>query len=120
MPTLPFKAESIESLRSRYPKCLERIWKLNELWRDRPGMYRDYVFDFEDGTRLLISKDNFYPEDGEVIHVSASWEYDHKAPVTIVEATKHVTEHWHNIGGKGNLLWIGMSPNRVPHWLVKE
>lgn len=119
---LPFIAEPIELLKARFPKCLARIWNPNEInaGGPRPGQFREYIFDFEEGLRLLISKTAFFPYDSS-IHISASWEHDVPLNIeTIVELTKQIEEKYHLLGGKGRLTFLGMSAHFVPHWLVIE
>lgn len=60
-------AESEAALAARFPKALERT--CDGSWK--PGLERTNVFDFEDGLRLIISRDDI---EGAPfgIHVSAS------------------------------------------------
>ena len=69
---LPFAPEKLEALQKRLPVAFGRLWDAAEISRtgDRPGLYREYVFDTEQGIRLIISKD---ASDGEeVLHISGS------------------------------------------------
>lgn len=120
MPTLPFEPEEIVKLKERYPQCKERVWKMSELHYDRPGMHRKYVFDFLDGTRLLISRSAFGLSRDIKEHVSASWEDWAETPMTVEQATAKISAHWKLIGGEGKLVFIGISPNRIPHWVVEQ
>lgn len=116
---LPFVPESVESLKTRFPVCLEKTWTPKEILKgNRPGMHREYVFDFESGLRLLISKTQFFPKDISV-HISASWEHDKPLNVNnIQELTQQIEDSYHSIGGEGKIIFLGMSSNFIPHWLV--
>lgn len=77
---MPFEPEKLEALRARFPKALLRLWYVDHApLPGEPAPYntREHVFDFEDGLRLIISKDR--DAGGEPrhdivghIHVSAS------------------------------------------------
>lgn len=121
---LPFKSEPLEILKGRFPKALEKEWTLAEIPRDRPGLHREHVFDFASGVRLLISRDNFYPHihGGPVTHVSASFEFD--PPLTIDVLMTKVKDHYLQLGGVGNLKFLGFSSvvggKGIPHWIVEH
>lgn len=54
--------------RERIPAALDPVYTLDMLETEgRPGLKPEHVFDFEDGMRLIISKDR--PEE----HVCAAW-----------------------------------------------
>lgn len=113
MAPMLFQEESVESLRARFPKALERVWIPTDPMLDRPGLHREHVFDFPTGLRLLISLDKL---DGPVeLHVSASWEHD--GPRDLDAANIIVNAAYHMLGGEGTLLFIGFSNNGIPHWL---
>lgn len=57
---LPFQQESVESMQARFSQALDREFdadKIADGEPDRPGLHRENVFDFEDGIRIIISKD---------------------------------------------------------------
>lgn len=117
---LPFHPEPIESLRSRLPKALEHIWTVKDDFspmKDRPGLHRENVFDFESGLRLLISKDAL-PGFPITVHVSTSWEMN--LPFKFRDADNQVKEGYAAIGGKGTLKFLGVSERYIPHWTVVE
>lgn len=123
MATLDFKSEPLELLKARYPKAIEKVWKMPEIATgNRPGLHREHIFDFASGVRLLISRDDFTPMDGEVVHVSASFEFD--PPVTIEAMMSKVTDHFRQLGGEGRLDFLGFSSvvggKGIPHWLVRN
>lgn len=114
---LAFEPEPLSSLKKRFPDCLVKVWDVLNNPEDRPGLHRTYVFDFENGLRLLISKSKFN-EDTVGIHVSASWEVNE--PETFDHAHGMVSKHYILLGGKGILKFLGISPLGIPHWLVVE
>lgn len=83
---LPQKRETMESAKARVKEALAPIWDRNEVVRDVqqfgdeadvPDKHRQHVFDFQDGLRLVVSRDRMPVEIGDpptnlVIHVSAS------------------------------------------------
>lgn len=124
---LPFEPESNESLRTRLPKAISRLWifpKVSEeefLKMNRPGQTRECVFDFECGLRLIISKDQLQGEsEPPKIHISASGfnENVFKNINTLEQLTKFVGDYYELINGKGTLKFIGFSAGLVPHWIV--
>lgn len=72
---LPFAKETMQQLKDRFNKALEKVWDVDAIAIDpekidRPAQHREHVFDFEDGIRLIISKDK---TDGNLfIHISGS------------------------------------------------
>jgi hypothetical protein len=70
---LPFQPETTEQLKARFEKAMETVYDADAIMNestDRPVLHREHVFDFEDGIRLIISKDKTM---GRVyLHVSAS------------------------------------------------
>jgi hypothetical protein len=72
---IPFEPEPIAAMQARYPAAVaELLTRAMVTGPDayQPGALRRHVFDHEDGLRLIVSRENFYPEWGEIIHVSAS------------------------------------------------
>ena len=70
---LAFQAEKVEQLKGRLPEALVQAWDpdtMTDKMEDRPGLNRTNIFDFEDGIRLIISKDQI---DGKLfLHISGS------------------------------------------------
>lgn len=60
---LPWQPESIAMLSKRFPKALEQTFEVENIVgddnSDRPGKHRENVFDYQDGVRLIVSKDRF-------------------------------------------------------------
>ena len=78
---LPCAMESLEQNKARLCKAFSPLVPVKYDEEDkpiyRPGQHRRHVFDFNDGVRLIISRDEFDPmrnTDGVVLHISASFE----------------------------------------------
>ena len=91
---LGFKPETLAEAKARWYDAVLRLWAWDEFdpegtvsllltgHFDRPGLYRKHVFDFHDGLRLIVSKDQYtdaieqYLHDTvaveQYLHVSAS------------------------------------------------
>lgn len=81
--SLPFEPEPASIARGRWHRATLRVWDYGSLlpWlpttldeaalMDRPGLYRDHVFDFHDGIRLIVGTET-YKVLGTLLHVSAS------------------------------------------------
>lgn len=116
--SIPFIPEPLEQLKSRFPKALEKVWKVTDPMPDRPGLHREHLFDFESGLRLLVSKDKLPQFQEPEIHVSASWEWN--PPKTVEEMRQAVGEAYRSLGGTGLLYFIGFSEAAIPHWVVRR
>ena len=72
---VPFAAEPVTSLRARYAASLNHVYDVAYI-RDhngiRPGEVAANIFDFEDGLRLIVSRDAC-PDGRQVLHYSASF-----------------------------------------------
>lgn len=124
---IPFEPESVESLKKRFPECLERVWMMKDIRAgQRPGLDRKYVFDFPlefnpAGFRLLISKDRLLMGSLD-IHISCSWENDVLTPKTMILATIQAQTAYNaicNDSGRGQLRFMGISQNGIPHWNIR-
>jgi hypothetical protein len=71
---IPRKPESIEALKARYSKALERLYDVEIIsgnnYEGRPSLYPEHIFDFQDGFRLIISREKY--DDRMFVHVSGS------------------------------------------------
>lgn len=73
---LPFEPETVESLIVRGPIALTKLWDCELIMRDpdapRPGLFRAFVFDFEDGWRIVVSREK--GQHGSVsVQMSGAW-----------------------------------------------
>lgn len=70
----PLHPEAVDQMRERYPAALERTFQYGpkgDQWPTKgPWEYPEQRFDFEDGMRLMVSRDAF--GDRVDLHVSAS------------------------------------------------
>jgi hypothetical protein len=61
---IPFRVETIEQMKLRFPKALEKVWIPVDGMEDRPGLHREHVFDFLSGhsitslTRQTIARED--------------------------------------------------------------
>jgi len=70
---LPINIEPFETLRRRFSEAVKNSYdtlKIAANPKDRPGQKPEHVFDFDDGIRLIISRDRF--NEKEVLHFSGS------------------------------------------------
>ena len=73
MPTIPFEPEPAEVLKKRVGAALETVVDSIAAASGeclRPGQQRKHVFDFEDGLRVIVSKEKI--DHGVVLHTSCS------------------------------------------------
>ena len=74
--TLPWEPEIDDMLQGRFDKAMERVYDIEDMMSqdladDRPGVKREHVFDFQDGIRMIISKDRT-AKGRTFLHVSGS------------------------------------------------
>ena len=136
-PTVEFEAESLEVAQERFSASVKDLYDGTE--ELRPGEQRKHIFDFEDGLRLIVSKDQYPDPAGSVgIHVSASVvddetcglyariraaiEQNPQVPVTNAAASaidKATHERFKLLSGfEGKFKMAQMSPNGVLHYNV--
>ena len=103
--TLPFEPEIDEMLQNRFEKALERVYDVETMMNgglneDRPGVKREHVFDFQDGVRLIISKDRT-AKGKTFLHVSGSSYNKKMSPEELIKvmAEKILELHKGNISG---------------------
>jgi hypothetical protein len=134
---LPFQIEPLEQMQARFPEALEPIWDATDeaaLELNRPGMHRAHVFDFQNGLRLLISRD-VLDDIKPMIHVSASFEADspfgkeleqHAMGLDFAHfldlVTRNVSRFYYLLADSKNgwLKLIGISTAGIPHWTVED
>lgn len=70
---LDWEPQSLEELRARYPAALEYLYVIDPL-QNKPnaesGLRTANVFEFKDGMRLVVSREQF--QNWQYLHVSAS------------------------------------------------
>lgn len=70
---MEFTPRPFEELKAKYPKAIERVYDVEMVEIgiiNRPGESEEHYFDWEDGVRMIISKEDAVC--GEHIHISAS------------------------------------------------
>jgi len=116
-PTIPYESESTESLKARVAEALKEPYIVGE--RPRPGEQRKHVFDFEDGLRLIVSREQAGLT--VVMHISASF---HGSVLRWAKSKEHfnqrVEERWEELTeGKRSIRRIQVTP-KVIHWVGKK
>lgn len=118
-----FNPQNLEDLKVRYPKALEELYiqlDVKEGRRVRPGSQKECVFDFHDGIRLIISKEQ-EPDGRLVIHISGSIPGDDGYPIKLTDIhIHHLVEHYAMISGNlGALEVVGISNERIVHLIYR-
>lgn len=101
---VPLNPEPLETMRARFPAAIAEPFESGDCERIADPKHR---FDFDDGCRLIISRDRMIQPDHEVVMVVATWLGDSLPLVTMVIARAgiHFAElsGWH---GDGELLAV--------------
>jgi hypothetical protein len=130
-----FAPESEDRLRSRYAEAIRPVFDPESMAlgvQERPGETRRNVFDFEDGLRLIISRDAI-PR--PTLHLSASiypntaayqllahqvWRY---GLAKAMDAFRGEAEaRFRAVSGETRpLVYLGIfSDKGVPHWVIED
>jgi hypothetical protein len=123
---LPFEPESEFLLKQRYKDAVEPVYSLDEMeGPNRPSLRRQHVFDFQDGLRLIITRER-YPEGQVVLHWSASIDKDifikDKFPSVhefIMFIMEHMHELWDSEEKHGSVI-IKNTGSDVFHFFLEE
>ena len=120
---LIFQPESVAKLKKRYAQAFEKTYDVNKIGEsqstDRPGLHRENVFDFKDGLRLIISKDQ---HNGDLyLHASASL----REPFKDMSMVPGIIKRWLQLAGgklygearssisKGGVIHIIIPSNQI-------
>lgn len=120
---IQFKPEPLGSLKSRFKEALIDSYcvaNVKENPEERPGDKPRHVFDFEDGIRLIVSRDVIKSQ--EVIHFSGSFE---PAIYSGSMNMQHILDLmvykfivlW---GTKPHVNFVGFTSKGIPHWCIKS
>jgi hypothetical protein len=123
--SLPFEPQPLDKLRARFPAAVGRVFDYRSgfpaAW---PGRLRANVFGFEDGVRMIVSRD--MEADGRVsLHVSASAEpgfpvYGQiaRGETDVSRFRRMILERYAQLSGDtAGLDFCGLSPGKgIPHW----
>ena len=118
---IEYNPESLELLKSRYPKSIEDTYIQLDVARgirSRPGTHKEHVFDFIDRVRLIISKEQ-EPNGRLVIHISGSVRNENFNDPEILNdnLVHHIIEHWNLLSGDSNELEVkGITQGQVIHF----
>lgn len=129
--------EPLAALQARYPRALEFVYDQAAVVLGgaiRPGECAENVFDFEDGLRLIVSRQR--GPGGKVwLHFSASFGgadcrlADEFRLLRRTTPLPQIFEQWRlSVPGRFALLsgdareaaYLGRSANGVPHWVIEE
>ncbi len=124
---VPFEPEPIEEACERFPVALETTY---EAWRsdlpgwNRPGQKRENIFDFEDGLRLMVSRDVLHAGGEPVIHVSASLHEEEAVESGWDRLSKKrfergVRQRLETLtGGRVRVGSMWLTCGGIPHWTI--
>lgn len=121
---LPFRPQSIDEQRQRYPHALQHLFDCRgeraKRLRPKPSDLYGNIFDFEDGLRLLISREQ-YDDTGPYLHISASPVEEGKLTLSykLDDPRFHVyaLNRFHEISDDTQPLgFMGLSPGNIPHF----
>jgi hypothetical protein len=123
---LPPQPQTTEENRNRFPAAVRRVFFVEDIERggERPGQLREHVFDWPDGLRLIISREDF-GDMQPVLHMSASankeyplWRRLAKGKVSISDFLDLAALRFFEISkGTHALVFEGFSiPKGIPHW----
>ncbi len=133
MPPIPEIAEPLDALRARYPQALAHVYDTDAI-RDhgaiRPGECAGNVFDFEDGLRLIISRERI--DAGVVLHISASLQAKTRLADKLrrsggtaarlqIEFMRAAEKRFRELSGNEQALdFVFWTQGMIPHWQQKE
>ena len=133
-PMVPAHPEPGDTLRARYVAALARVYDLTHpavTTTDRPGQKPEHVFDWDDGLRLIVSRE-LDPIAGEVLHLSASVTprstlyfgiVDRGTPTAAQQHFCNVAlQRWSWLAQREDFQaeFLGFSEGKgVPHWWIR-
>jgi len=105
---LPHQPESIDQMRARWDDAVSFCVDAEKIYDDPqtayvPSQHRRHVFDFDDGVRLIVSRDQFHGEEKLHVSVSVTTEFNAKwsrSAKGAAECLMRITEAVQSIGGK--------------------
>lgn len=120
---IPFKPEKVEDLKERYPESIKELYIQLDVARGlrvRPGTQKENVFDFLDGVRLIISKEQ-EPSLRLVIHISGSVRDNEDNAIKLEDHhIHHIVEHFNLISSNiGALELLGISNEKIVHLIYR-
>jgi hypothetical protein len=126
---IEIKPEPLEELKKRAAKAFGRLWYANHMHlpdADRPGLHMENVFDFENGVRIIASRD--INQGNEFLHFSASVTENYVTEALPMSPRLYLAKFLGECCGLIKELWgidhrdlqlIEITPEKgVPHWIV--
>jgi hypothetical protein len=131
------ETEPLAAMKARYPKALEFLYDSIAITKGnaiRPGECASSVFNFADGTRLIVSRERM-PDGSVVLHFSASFKSDspmsrafrsnrekYGASDAALQWMTAAVTHFQEISGdRREPHFLGFSPGTViQHWIIPE
>ncbi len=127
---LPTDVKTMEEHRLRWAKALEPIFDVESLCLGltaRPGELPVHVFDFQDGMRMIVSRER--DTTGEIIdHLSASFRAESRlyhrmrnGKLTRDDFCDMIEDRVRDLSNGGHLLnLVGYSEKGVPHFIIES
>lgn len=120
---LPFRPQPVNELRGRYQHALQHLFDCRgeraKRLRPRPGELYGNIFDFEEGLRLIISREQ-YDDTGPYLHVRALLvEGTLTHPYELDDPRFHIyaLNRFHQISRSDEPLgFMGLSSGKIPHF----
>ena len=133
-PPIDYDPRPLPELQARYAAALEHVFdaqRIKTAGAIRPGECAANVFDFEDGLRLICSRERM-PAGEIVLHVSASFRSDSSmawrmrkqlrklSRSELLEAwSDGIPARWQELAqDRRTLVFIGWSDRFIPHWHI--
>ena len=122
----PFQPQPIDLLRARYAAAIRPLIVAQRVMEGReppPGSKPEHVFDFEDGLKLIVSRE-LLPSGNVVVHFSASFVEGTAAAVTAPAGVGpflvHAVESWQRLANTTQepAVCFITPGKRIPHWHV--
>lgn len=120
---LPFIPQSLSELQQRYNAAISK--PVNAVYAsshpdESPGNKREHVFDFDDGVRLIISRD--FAGNDEMFHVSGSVEECIWKGLFDKTLIHHMKQRFQELSGYGipAAHTFVITGKGIPHWLFKS
>lgn len=112
----------MEALKEKYKNALSNPYSVDKVIEGsqiRPGIKPEHVFDFENGIRLIISRD--YHGGKEYIHISGSYdEKTYKGKVGAPLLARMRMSYWEVSGKTFEFPKPIYSKGGIPHWLIEH
>jgi hypothetical protein len=97
---IPFKPESIDSLKDRFCDALIDSYDVEEVRKgniDAPSGQGQHIFDFEDGLRMIVSRD---VSDGQdFIHISGSFGDERLQQLSLEDGLAQIVKKYAMLSG---------------------